>query len=111
MGPIGSRVLLATATVVVVADAAFDLAVGRRLEATLPLLGLVAIGVAWSIHRAQPANPVAPALAWCSAGVALNEITDGIAYSASLTAPLPLAHLFRPIAVGLWPLSLVVCSP
>ncbi|GAA3612481.1 sensor histidine kinase [Microlunatus ginsengisoli] len=107
MGPIGSRVLVAAGTVVVVADAAFDLAVGRRLEATLPLLGLVAIGVAWSIHRAQPTSPVAPALAWCSAGVALNEITDGLAYSASLTSPLPLAHVLRPIAVGLWPLSLV----
>lgn len=107
MGPVGSRVLVVAATVVVLADAAFNLVGGRWLDATLPLLGLVAVGVAWTVGRVRPTSPVAPALAWCSAGVALNDITDGIAASAYGPSPLPLAAVLAPIAVGLWPLSVV----
>ncbi len=107
MAPHGSRVLIGAATIVVLADLAFLLVGGRWLDATLPLLGLVAVGVAWSIGRAQPMSPVAPALAWCSGGVALNSITDGVASFAYGPSPMLLASFVRPIAVGLWPLSVV----
>jgi signal transduction histidine kinase len=103
----GSRVLVAAATGVVLADVAVQLVDERGLEVTRPLLGLVAIGLAWSIARAQPTSPVAPALAWCSAGVALNDITDAVAASAYESSPSLGASLLRPIAVGLWPLSVV----
>lgn len=107
MTPNGSRLLTGAATIAVLVDIPFQIAGGRGLEVTVPVLGLVAIAVAWTIFRAQPSNPVAPALAWCSGGVALNNIIDGLAASASSPSPLPFATFFLPIAVGLWPLSVV----
>ena len=51
-----------------------------------------AVVLGWLIVAREPTSPVGPALAWCSASVAVVNIDDAIA---------------GPWAVGVWPVNLV----
>ncbi len=94
------------ATAAVLGAAALGSLTGRPEQLIAPMIGLVSIGVGWIVVRNRPRSPVGPAVAWSSGCIALVQIADTLAASAYTSEPLPFASLFKPMAVGLWPINL-----
>lgn len=105
MTPVVTRTLTVAATLAAGAAVSLSPSVG---EATRNLALLVAVGVGWLIVLRRPHSPVGPALAWCSAAVALSMTADYLADGALGPA---VAGALQNVAVGLWPLNLAgVCA-
>lgn len=93
MSPRATLTMTGAATLVVVAAAAYAVAIGDTgLFSAVAACGF-AVAAGWVIVRHDPTSPVGPALAWTTASIALISAHVG-----------PLAEL--PWSSGAWPLNL-----
>lgn len=105
MAPTATRALIAVATVVPLIGLSLGPAGGIANPAGHSAT-LVAMAIAWLVHRRLPESPVAPALAWSSSAVSVSLVNDVLAASWYTDDPLPLAGVSRHLWVGLWPINL-----
>lgn len=104
MAPAASRALIMAATIVPLVGLALGSAGGAANSAGHAAV-LVAVAMAWLVHRRLPDSGVAPALAWSSAAISVSLVNDVLAASWYTDDPLPLAGVCRHLWAGLWPIN------